>query len=223
MPDIGLAPVESWPVEKILPYPENHKKHSPAQVAALAASIKEQGLNDPITVDKDGVIISGHGRLEAVKSLGWVKAPVRWLKMLTKAQADKLRIAANKTTSTDYDFEVLQRELSRLSGDGEDLTSIGLDSRELEMMIGDIGAMAEDSIVADLDLAVDAFDAEVAAASTKAADDEVAIGKAFGIKKVPAAFAKVAKRFMGVVGDTYKPLEGWEALMAHMQATLDEH
>lgn len=223
MPDIGLAPVESWPVEKVLPYPENHKKHSPAQVAALAASIKEQGLNDPITVDKDGVIISGHGRLEAVKSLGWTKVPVRWLNMLTKAQADKLRIAANKTTSTDYDFEVLQRELARLSGAGEDLTSLGLDARELEMMIGDIGAMDSASIVEDLDLAVDAFEEEVRTASTKATEDEIAIGKAFGIKKVPPAFAKVAKRFMGEIEGKFAPQKGWEALMAHMQRTIDEH
>lgn len=223
MPNIGLAPVQSWAVEKIVPFPENHKIHSEKQVDALAKSIADQGLNDPITVDKDGVIISGHGRLQAVMKLGWKKVPVRVLDMLTKEQADKLRIAANKTASTEYDYEALQRELNRLSGAGEDLTSLGLDDRELQMMIGDVGALDAGSIVDDLDMAVDAFEEETRAAATKASEDELSIGKAFGIKKVTPAFAKVAKRFIGQVEANHAPLKGADALAAAMQRYLDDN
>lgn len=217
--DISHAPVESWDVEKVLPYPENHKVHKPEQVAALAKSIADQGLNDPITVDKDGVIISGHGRLEAVKKLGWKKVAVRWLKMLTKEQADKLRIAANKTASTEYDFDVLQRELSRLADAGEDLTTMGFDDRELEMLIGDM-SIDTDAITKDLDSAVDKFSKETKEAAGKAAEEDVSTGKAFGFTKVTPAFAKVIKRFMGAISEGGK-VSADEALHAHMQRHIE--
>lgn len=41
----------------IKPYPKNAKKHPKKQIEQIAASIKEFGLNQPIVVDKEGVII----------------------------------------------------------------------------------------------------------------------------------------------------------------------
>jgi ParB-like chromosome segregation protein Spo0J len=217
--DISNAPIESWPIEKILPYPGNHKIHSKKQVEALAASIRDQGLNDPITLDVDGYIISGHGRFEAIKLLGWKVAPIRHLKMLSKEKADKLRIAANRTSSNEYDLDVLQRELRRLEGAGEDLTSIGLDGKELDMMLGSLGDIDERSLVADLDTAVEAFERN-ASEDAKAVEEEgVSITKLFGIKKMPVRAQATATKFMSVI-ERVSGKTGADALIHHMEGVL---
>ena len=53
---IGTNPadrVEQWPVEKLIPYARNARTHSAAQVAQLAASIREWGWTTPILVSPD--------------------------------------------------------------------------------------------------------------------------------------------------------------------------
>jgi len=55
---------------EIKPYEKNAKKHPKKQIEQVANSIKEFGMNQPIVVDKEGVIIVGHGRYEALQLLG---------------------------------------------------------------------------------------------------------------------------------------------------------
>lgn len=55
-------------IKDITPYPKNAKKHPKKQLEQIANSIKAFGMNQPIVVDKDGVIIVGHGRYEACKA-----------------------------------------------------------------------------------------------------------------------------------------------------------
>lgn len=63
-------------IEEIKPYKKNAKNHPPEQINALAKSIKEFGFNQPIVIDKNNVIIVGHGRYEAAKVLGLEEVPV---------------------------------------------------------------------------------------------------------------------------------------------------
>ena len=62
-------------VDLIKPYHKNAKKHPKKQVEQVAASIKEFGFNQPLVLDRDGVLIVGHGRLEAAKLLGLKEVP----------------------------------------------------------------------------------------------------------------------------------------------------
>lgn len=210
--DTSHAPVESWEVDRVKPYPKNNKIHSPKQVTALARSIESQGLNDPITVDKDGVIISGHGRLEAVKALGWTHVPVRHLHMLTPEQADKLRIAANKTASTEYDWENLQREIQRLGGLGSDLSDIGFDEKELTMLVGDIGDLDVDAVADDIVGSVEEFEDDTRENAKSVGDEEISIAKAIGVAKVPITSKRVFTRFMAKI-EMETGLSGAEALV----------
>lgn len=57
--------VERWAIEKLVPYARNSRTHSDAQVAQIAASIKEFGFTNPVLIDGDGGIIAGHGRVMA--------------------------------------------------------------------------------------------------------------------------------------------------------------
>lgn len=214
MINLASAPVEDWPIEKVLPYPENHKKHPPSQIEMLAKSISSEGLNDPLTVDFEGVIISGHGRFEALKKLGWKTVPVRCLKGLSKAQADKLRIAANKTSSNEYDFDALQRELIRLSGDGEDITNLGLTDKEISTMIETIDDFDADSIMFDIGDEVDDFEGETKEMAEAAKDKPVSLTKLLGTTKVSSDQFKDLTRFFAVI-EKRTGKEGLDALMAH--------
>ena len=62
--------VSTLPVASLVPYAENARTHSPAQVAQIAASIAEFGFVNPVLVDAEGVLIAGHGRVMAAKQLG---------------------------------------------------------------------------------------------------------------------------------------------------------
>lgn len=57
--------VERRMVADLIPYARNSRTHSEAQVAQIAASIKEWGWTVPVLIEADGGIIAGHGRAEA--------------------------------------------------------------------------------------------------------------------------------------------------------------
>ncbi|GIV52001.1 MAG: hypothetical protein KatS3mg038_2522 [Candidatus Kapaibacterium sp.] len=88
--------IEHWPIDKLVPYARNARTHSDAQVAQIAASIREFGFTNPILVGSDGVIVAGHGRLEAARKLGMETVPVIVLDHLTPTQRRALVIADNK-------------------------------------------------------------------------------------------------------------------------------
>jgi ParB-like chromosome segregation protein Spo0J len=54
--------IEQVSIEALIPYARNSRTHSDAQVAQIAASIKEFGFTNPVLIDEDGGIIAGHGR-----------------------------------------------------------------------------------------------------------------------------------------------------------------
>lgn len=113
---------------EIKPYEKNAKKHPKKQVEQVAASIKEFGMNQPIVVDKNGVIIVGHGRYEALKLLGWEVKP-EWVKVvdLTEDQAKAYRLADNKLNESEWDMALVVEELKGLSEPMLDLTGFDKD------------------------------------------------------------------------------------------------
>ena len=113
---------------EIKPYEKNAKKHTKKQVAQIAASIKEFGFHQPIVVDKEGVIIVGHGRYEALQSLGMEIMPdmVR-VADLTEEQARAYRLADNKLNESEWDSDLLLEDLKLLSPGIFDLTGFDKD------------------------------------------------------------------------------------------------
>ena len=49
-------------VGELVPYINNARTHSDAQVAQICASIREYGWTNPVLIDENGMIIAGHGR-----------------------------------------------------------------------------------------------------------------------------------------------------------------
>ena len=107
--------VEYRPAAALIPFAKNARTHSDAQVAQIAASIREFGWTNPILVDGDNGIIAGHGRLLAARKLGMATVPVIELAGLSEAQKRALIIADNKLAlNAGWDNELLGLELGDL-------------------------------------------------------------------------------------------------------------
>lgn len=114
-------------IEQLIPYEKNAKKHPKKQVRQVADSIKEFGFNQPIVVDKNNVVIVGHGRLEAAKLLGLKEVPVLQVD-LTEEQAKAYRLADNKLNESEWDMDLVIEELKGLNLQGFDVELTGFDS-----------------------------------------------------------------------------------------------
>lgn len=101
------------PTEKLKPYEHNAKDHDETQVSNIAKSLEKYGWQNPILLDKDNVIIAGHGRLLAAKSLGMDKCPCIFAEDLTEEQAREYRILDNKLNESAWNSE-LEFELAEL-------------------------------------------------------------------------------------------------------------
>ncbi len=123
-------------VEALIPYAKNSRTHDDAQVAQIAASIKEFGWTNPILVDGDKGIIAGHGRLMAARKLGLTKVPVIELKDMTEAQKKAYVIADNKLAmNAGWDIDFLKLELQDLEDADFDLSLTGFDDKELDQLL----------------------------------------------------------------------------------------
>jgi hypothetical protein len=119
--------------DDLIPYINNARTHSDAQITQIAASIKEFGFANPVLVDGDNGIIAGHGRVMAAKKLGLDEVPTIELKHLTKTQKKAYILADNRLAlNSDWDSDLLALELGELSDDGFDLDLLGFDVGELE-------------------------------------------------------------------------------------------
>ncbi len=114
----------------IKPYEKNAKKHPKKQIKQIAESLDEFGVNQPIVVDKEGVIIVGHGRYEAMKFLGWTPEQIEkhvQVADLTEEKAKAYRLADNKLNESDWDMELVIEELKGLTEELIDLTGFSKD------------------------------------------------------------------------------------------------
>lgn len=114
--------IETWAIERLVPYARNARLHSEAQVAQIAASIAEFGFNNPVLVGADGGIIAGHARVLAARKLGFMEIPVIVLGHLTENQKRAFVLADNKLAlNAGWDFEMLRLELEALAAQNFDL------------------------------------------------------------------------------------------------------
>lgn len=101
-------------VKDLVPYPHNAKQHPLEQVTYIANSIKEFGFKQPLVVDKNNVVIVGHGRLMAAKQLKMKQVPCIMADDLTEAQIKAFRLADNKVAESEWDLELLADELDTI-------------------------------------------------------------------------------------------------------------
>lgn len=131
-----IPKIETRLVADLIPYAANSRTHSDAQVAQIAASIREFGWTNPILIDGENTIIAGHGRLLAARKLGMEDVPAIILDHLSKAQQRALVIADNQLAlNAGWDIGMLKAEIEDLNLEGFNLELLGFDERELANFI----------------------------------------------------------------------------------------
>ena len=111
--------IEYLPIKALKPYEKNTRKHQKKDVDNIARSIEKFGMNDPIGIWKDNIIVEGHGRLLACKQLGMNEVPCVRLDHLTDEQRREYAIAHNATAElSEWDLDILPDELAELDFSG---------------------------------------------------------------------------------------------------------
>lgn len=115
-------------IDEIRAYDKNAKEHPREQIEQIKKSILEYGNNDPIAVDENGEIIEGHGRYIALRELGFDTVEIIRLSHLSDEQKKAYRLVHNKLTmNSDFDFEILEKELAELTAFDVEMSAFGFD------------------------------------------------------------------------------------------------
>lgn len=135
-------------LDELVPYARNARKHSPAQIGMVKASLLEFGWTTPIAIADDG-ILAGHARTIAAKELRDAgkaipgnpdpdMAPTADLSHLSPKQRRAYIIADNQLAlKAGWDDELLRLELGDIREDGFDLGTLGFEDFDLTHLLGD--------------------------------------------------------------------------------------
>ena len=119
-------------IDKLIPYVNNARTHSPEQINKLRSSLREFGFVNPVIIDKEFNIIAGHGRIMAARAEGIKEVPCVLADYLTEAQKKAYILADNRMAmDAGWDEEMLKVELEALEGESFDLSLTGFDEKEL--------------------------------------------------------------------------------------------
>lgn len=129
--------VERRPIAALVPYANNSRSHSPAQIGQIAASIKQWGWTVPVLVDEAGGLIAGHARIAAARLLGIADAPVMVARGWSEDQKRAYVLADNQLAmNAAWDSGLLAQELKALAASAFDMDLIGFAPDELAQLLG---------------------------------------------------------------------------------------
>lgn len=128
--------IEMRPINSLIPYARNYRKHNERQIDKVAASIREFGWTIPVLIAEDSTIIAGHCRVLAAKKLGITEAPTMTAVGWSEAQRRAYVITDNQLTLIgENDEDLLRLELLDLKNSHFDLSLTGFDTKELDQLL----------------------------------------------------------------------------------------
>lgn len=131
--------------DKLIPYINNARTHSPEQIKKLRSSLREFGFINPVIIDRDFNVIAGHGRIAAAKEEGILEVPCVFADHLTEAQKKAYILADNRMAlDAGWDEEILRVEIESLQAEDFDLSLTGFDEKELSAMFDSGNEVKED-------------------------------------------------------------------------------
>ena len=126
-------------IDEIVPYERNARNNAKA-IPKVAESIKEFGLRGTIGLEsrENPVIVFGHTRVAACKSLGWTEIPDEKIEYCDDLSADQIkafRIADNKTGDiATYNKAMLREEVRGIKA--LDMSRFGVDFKSKALPYG---------------------------------------------------------------------------------------
>jgi len=135
-------------INKLVPYINNARTHSPEQIQKIRSSLREFGFVNPVIIDREYNVLAGHGRIEAAKQEGMTEVPCVYVDDMTEAQRKAYILADNRMAlDAGWDDEMLRIELEALEELGYGLEYTGFDEEELKALF----SIEEDTEVEDDD------------------------------------------------------------------------
>jgi hypothetical protein len=125
----------TWKLEKrklidLKPHPKNPRQFTEKGMKDLENSINSIGFMQPININQDGTILSGHARAMKLKEMGDnevdVYVPDR---LLTPKQEEEVLVRANANTAGQWDFDILANQFEDF-----ELKEWGMDIPQVENM-----------------------------------------------------------------------------------------
>ena len=139
-------------IDKFKPNADNPRIHSPAQIRKLARSIRAHGFITPVVVDRNNVVVAGHGRLEAARHLRLAEIPAICVSHLSPEQLRAFALADNRLhDESGWNDRLLAIELKALSNLGLDfdIESTGFELAEIDVRIEGLEIKSQEIDVAD--------------------------------------------------------------------------
>ena len=141
-------------IDKLIPYVNNARTHSPEQINKLRASLREFGFINPVIVDDKFNIVAGHGGVMAAQAEGIKEIPCVYVDYLTEGQKKAYILADNRMAmDAGWDEEMLRVELEALQDMAFDLSMTGFDDKELADLFKTEEEVEDDDF--DLDAALE--------------------------------------------------------------------
>jgi len=135
--------IERWPIERLIPYANNARLHSEADLDKIAAAIRKWGWTNPVLTDEEGEVISGHGRLGAAPRAGVTEIPVIVARGWSEEEKRAYRLADNQLAArAEWDPDLLRNELQELGFADFDLGLAGFEPDALETILKGLGSNA---------------------------------------------------------------------------------
>ena len=133
------------PLEKLVPYINNARTHSPEQITKLRSSLREFGFVSPVIIDSEFNVLAGHGRIAAAREEGITEVPCVFVEHLTEAQKKAYILADNRMAlDAGWDDELLKVEMEALQEMAFDLSLTGFDEAEIADLLGTDEAREDD-------------------------------------------------------------------------------
>ena len=126
------------PLEKLVPYVNNARTHSPEQITRLRSSVREFVFINRVFIDRVYGIIAGHGLLLAAKEENFTEVPCVFVDYLTEAQKKAYILADNRMAlDAGWDEELLRIEIESLQGADFDVSLTGFNEDEIADLFAD--------------------------------------------------------------------------------------
>jgi DNA modification methylase len=136
-------------IKTLIPYANNARKHSKAQISKLITALKAYGWTNPIIIDEHGTVLCGHGRLQAANEMGLTEVPTIQLSHMTDAQKRAYIIADNRIAEQgSWSKTLLRSELQGLIDVGYEAELTGFDTLEIDTLLNldDPGDKVDDDV-----------------------------------------------------------------------------
>ena len=140
-------------INKLVPYVNNARTHSPEQITKLRSSLREFGFVNPVLIDREFNVLAGHGRLAAAKEEGIKEVPCVFVEHLSEAQKKAYILADNRMSlDAGWDDSLLKVEMESLQEMGFDIGMTGFDEMEIADLFETDTEGEEDNFDVDAEL-----------------------------------------------------------------------